>query len=90
MTQLSEQFTKDQSKPLSKSEIYAIEFGKSFRNIYDSNFKIKIHHLNTKSADYQLKIARSSFKTRWFWRLKLKKAQKKSAKYERLFEKGLI
>jgi hypothetical protein len=84
------QFTEELSKPLSKSENAATEFGKSFKNIYDSSFRIKILDLNTKSADYQLKIARSTFLTRWFWRLKLKKAQKRLAKCEGLFLKGLV
>ncbi len=82
--------TEELSKPLSKSENAAIEFGKSFKNIYDSNFKIKIYNLTSKSADYQLKIARSSFLTRWFWRLKLKKVQTRLTKCERLFEQGLV
>jgi hypothetical protein len=90
MTHLTEEFTKDISKSLSKSETAAIEFGKSFKNIYDANFKIKIHNLTSRSADYQLKIARSSLLTRWYWRLKLKKAQKRLAKCERLFAKGLV
>jgi hypothetical protein len=42
MTQFTEEFTKELSKPLSKSENAATEFGKSFKNIYDSSFKIKI------------------------------------------------
>ena len=84
------QFTEELSKPLSRSENAATEFGKSFKNIYDTSFKIKILNLTTKSSDYQLKIARSTFLTRWYWRLKLKKAQKRLAKCERLFLKGLV
>lgn len=84
------QFTKELPKPLSKSENAATEFGKSFKNIYDSSFRIKILNLTTKSADYQLKIARSIFLTRWFWRFKMKKTQKRLVKCERLFLKGLI
>ena len=90
MTQFTEEFTKELSKPLSKSENAATEFGKSFKNIYDSSFKIKILNLTTKNADYQLKIARSKFLTRWYWRLKLTKTQKRLAKCERLFLKGLV
>jgi len=84
------QFTKELSKPLSNSENAATEFGKSFKNIFDSSFKIKIHNLTTKSGDYQIKIVRSKFLTRWFWRLKLKKTQKKLVRCERLFLKGLV
>jgi hypothetical protein len=90
MTQFTEEITKEALKPLSKSETAAIEFGKSFKNIYNASFTIKIHHLTSKSADYQLKIVRSSFMTRWFWRFKLKKARKRLAKLERLFAKGLV
>ena len=90
MTQTTEEFTKELSKPLSKSDNAATEFGKSVKNIYDSNLKIKIHNLNSKSADFQLKIVRSSFRTRWYWRLKLKKAQKRLAKCERLLKQGLV
>jgi hypothetical protein len=90
MTQLTEEFTKGLSKPLSKSENAATELGKSFKNIYDSNLKIKIHNLNSKSADYQFKIVRSSFLKRWYWRLKLKKAQERLAKCERLLKQGLV
>ena len=84
------QFTEELSKTLSRSENAATEFGKSFKNIYDTSFKIKILNLTTKSSDYQLKIARSTFLTRWYWRLKLKKAQKRLAKCERLFLNGLV
>ena len=55
------QFTEELSKTLSKSENAATEFGKSFKNIYDSSFRIKILNLTTKNADYHLKIARSKF-----------------------------
>jgi hypothetical protein len=90
MTQRTEEFTKELSKPFSNSENAATEFGKGFKNIFDSHLQIKNHNLTTKSADYQLKIVRSSFMTRWFWRLKLNKAQKRLAKCERLFHQGLI
>jgi hypothetical protein len=90
MTQLTDEFTKELSKPLSKSENAATEFGKSFKNIYDSNLKIKIHNLNSKSADYQFKIVRSSILTRWFWRLKMKNVQKRLAICERLLGQGLV
>lgn len=90
MTQLTEEFAQKSSKPLSKSENAATEFGKSFKNIYDSNLKIKINNLNSKSADYQLKIVRSSFLKRWYWRLKLEKAQKRLTKCKRLLDQGLI
>ena len=90
MTQITEEFTRELSKPLSKSENAATELGKSFKNIYDSNLKIKIHNLTSKSADYQFKIARSSFVKRWYWRLKLNNAQKRLAKCERLLGRGLV
>lgn len=90
MTQTTEEFTKVSSNILSNSDNAATEFGKSFKNIYDSHLQIKNHNLTSKSADYQLKIVRSSFLTRWFWRLKLKNAQKRLAKCERLFIKGLV
>lgn len=90
MTQITNEFTKESSNSFSKSENAAIEFGKSFRNIYDSNFKIKIHNLISKSTDYQLKLVRARFLTRWFWRFKLTKTQKRLAKCERLFKQGLV
>ncbi len=90
MAQITEEFTQELSKPLSKSENAATELGKSFKNIYNSNLKIKIHNLTSKNADYQLKIARSSFLKRWYWRLKLKKAQKRLVKCERLLRQGLV
>lgn len=90
MTQLTEKFTKEISNPLSKSENAATELGKSFKNIYDANLTIKIHNLNSKCADYQFKIARSLFLNRWYWRLKLTKAQKRLAKCERLLGQGLV
>lgn len=90
MTQITEEFTQKLSKPLSKSENAATELGKSFKNIFDSNLTIKIHNLTSKSADYQFKISRSSFLTHWYWRLKLKKTQKRLAKCERLLGQGLI
>jgi hypothetical protein len=90
MTQLTEEFTKELSKPLSKSDNDGMELGKGFKNIFDSNLKIKIHNLNSKSADYQLKIARSLFFTRWYWRSKLNKVQIRLAKCERLLNQGLV
>ncbi len=90
MTQRTEEFTKESSNHLINSENAATEFGKSFKNIFDSHLQIKNHNLTTKSADYQLKIVRSSFLTRWFWRLRLNRAQKRLAKCERLFNKGLV
>ena len=90
MTQLTKEFTKDLTTSSSKSEQDGTEFGKSFKNIYDSHFQIKNHKFTSKSADYQLKIVRSTFLTRWFWRIKLSKAQKKLSKCERLFKQGLV
>ena len=90
MTQLTEEFTKELSTPSNKSDNAATEFGKSFKNVFDSHLQIKNHNLTSKSADYQLKIVRSSFLTRWFWRLKLNKAQKRLTKCERLFIQGLV
>jgi len=90
MTQITEDFTKELFTTFSKSENAALEFGKSVKNIYDSNLIIKIHNLNSKSADYQLKIVCASFLKRWYWRIKLNKAQKRLSKCERLFKQGLV
>jgi hypothetical protein len=89
MTQTTE-LTKELSNPLSTGDNAATELGKSFKNIFVSNLTIKTQNLTSISADYQLKIIKSSFLTRWFWRFKFNKAQKRLAKCEKIFRQGLV